>query len=366
MTAKFRSVDWAETGIGFLIPSMSTLGHGARSPRVETRFACRYLPAIALVLGIGFSGPSTAQGVACPAPLPDRLFLTGFEALPGGNLEADGPFSVTTSSGTVLRQARSIPWIAQVPVGAAVSRPMVVLVPGAAIPLGAYESLAHHLATHGFIAVRAGPQFDIFAPNHVEMALDLRAVLDSLLVPSALPAAVDNSRIAAGGHSLGGKISIMAAADDARIRALLLLDPVNSDGLQGAALPNIVPQPMASISIPIGVLGQLTDTAGAMACTPASLNYQVLFNAAIGTPRGYEWTIPGAAHFDFVSDPDQCGISCSFCLPPTTPSEQTRAFIRAVSLAFLRTYLDVDQPACEWLTGELLPAGIVVRQRILP
>lgn len=320
---------------------------------------------ILLALGTGLSGGGLAQEVSCPAPLPDRLFVHGFEALPGGDLAVSGPFAVTASSGTVLRGSRSTPWIAQLPAGAPVPRPMLVLLPDASVPLAAYESLAFHLATHGFIAVRAAPELSLFAPDHVAMAIDLEAVVDALLVPDELPVAVDDSRIAAGGHGVGGKIAIMAAANDARIRAMLLLDPVDALSQAGNA-PSVVPQPTDSIPLPMALLGQLTDTAGAMACTPAELNFQVIFDAAIASPRSYEWTIPGAAHFDFVSDPDACGSACQACLPPTAPSGPTRAFVRAASVAFLRTHLDVDAPACEWLTGERLPGGIDVRQRTLP
>lgn len=310
-------------------------------------------------------GTGLAQEVNCPAPAPGRLFEHGFEALPGGNLTVDGPFAVATTSGTALRQSRSTPWIAQFPAGTTTPRPMLVLLPEAGVPLGAYESLASHLATHGFIAVRAAPELNLFAPDHLAMALDLGAVVDALLVPGELPVSVDASRVAAGGHGVGGKVAIMAAAGDSRIRAVLLLDPVNAVSQAGHA-PSIVPEPTDAIALPMALLGQLTDTAGAMACTPAELNYQVIFDAATASPRGYEWTIPGAAHFDFISDPEACGLTCEVCLPPTAPIERTRAFIRAASVAFLRAHLELEASACEWLTGERLPGGIEVRQRTLP
>lgn len=326
-----------------------------------------HLAALAFAAGAALiSGETTAQGTACPAAAPGRLFVSSFESLPpGDDLTADGPFATRVENGTVMRGMRATPWIAHVPITGEES-PLVVILPAVGVPLSGYESVARHLATHGFIAVRAAPPSSAFAPDHVAMALDLRAVIDATLASAEVGPQVDETRIAAGGHGDGGKVAIMAAADDLRIRALLLFDPLNIHGPGGSAAPNIVPQPTGSIAIPMGVLGELSDTAGAMACAPEAINYQVLFNAASATRRGYEWTIPGAAHMDFVSDPEACGFSCGLCLAPTAPVAQTRAFIRATSVAFLRTHLDIDEPACEWLTGDRLRGGIGVRQRILP
>lgn len=312
--------------------------------------------------------PVAAQGAVCPAPDPVRIFRQGFEPRVGGDLAADGDFGSTTVVGSTTRDTRVTPWTAYVPSGAVGGRPLVLLAPGFMVPAGSYATFARHLATHGSIAVIAEPTSGFFGSDHVAMALDLRAVIDSLLQPGALPVPVEPTRIAAGGHSLGGKIAVIAAGGDPRIRALLLLDPV--DGGSGPPTqPSIVPDPMGAIAVPVAIFGQLTDTvagAGGQACTPAANNYRVIYDAASTTARGYEWTIGGASHMDFVSDPNACGLACSFCQPPTAPVDQTRAFIRAASVAFLRTHLVADVAACDWLTGDLLPGNVAARQRVVP
>ncbi len=333
---------------------------------VRRTTACAVVAGAIALLASMAAADAMAQGVVCPPQVEGRLFVNGFETPLSGNLGESGPFSTGSTSGSVTRGTRVTPWIADFPNGASGARPAVFFVGGVGIPPAAYQSYARHLATYGFVAIRADPPFNFGAPDHVAMALDLRAVIDSLLTPGTLPVAVDATQVAAGGHSIGGKLAVMAASGDPRIDALLLLDPLNLNGNPTNMVPSILPQPMGSIAIPIAIFGELTDTAGAMPCAPAAVNYQVLFNAAAATTRGYEWTIVGAAHLDFVSDPDQCGVNCSFCIAPSAPVAQTRAFTRAASVAFLRTHMTTTQQACEWLTGDSLPGNVMVRQRNLP
>lgn len=333
----------------------------ARPHPARTRFACL----VAALCALSAMTPVAAQGVACPASDPARVFRQGFEALVGGDLAADGAFGTTMDAGSTTRDTRVTPWTVYLPSGATGSRPLVLLAPGFLVPMESYATYARHLATHGAVVVIAAPEASFFGADHVAMALDLRAVIDSLLQPGALAVPIEPTQIAAGGHSLGGKIAVLAASGDPRIRALLLLDPVNS--VSGPRpQPSIVPDLIGSLAVPVAIFGQLTDTSGFQACTPAADNYRVIFDAATSTPRGYEWTIGGAAHMDFVSDPVACGLACALCQAPTAPVDQTRAFIRAASVAFLRTHLTTDLTGCDWLTGELLPGNVVARRRVPP
>jgi len=306
-----------------------------------------------------------AQAPACPPPVPGRLFDSGFELPGGGDLAAPGPYTAATVSGTSSQGGRTTPWVAHYPVGSS-GRPLVLFAPGFQIPSASYSDWATHLATWGFIAVRADPVGGL-PPNHVAMSLDLRDVLDDLLAPAALPVSVDVSRVALSGHSLGGKLALMAASGDARVRTLFVLDPINGGGPGGYTTeqPNIVPQPMGSLAVPIGVLGELLDStssSGGQACAPTAVNYQTLFQAATASPRAYEWTLAGASHIDFVTNQDQCGFACTFCNPRTLPLAQTHAFMRASAVAFLRNSLQGESGLCPWLTGALLPGAVGVRQ----
>lgn len=331
-----------------------------RASSGPARVLLRLVAFCSILLPIGV----VAQAPACPSAVPGRIFDSGFELPGGSDLAAPGPYTAATVAGTSSQGGRSTPWVAHYPVGSS-ARPLVLFAPGYQIPSSGYSDWATHLATWGFIAVRADPVGG-FPPNHVAMSLDLRDALDDLLAPAALPVSVDLSRVALSGHSLGGKLALMAASGDARVRTLFVFDPVNGGGPGGytSEQPNIVPQPMGSLAVPLGILGELLDStsSGGQACAPAAVNYQTLFQAATASPRAYEWTLAGASHIDFVTNQDQCGFACTFCNPRTLPLAQTHAFMRASAVAFLRTYLQGESGLCPWLTGALLPGAVGVRQ----
>lgn len=239
----------------------------------------------------------------------------------------------------------------------------MIFVPGFQISSASYAALMTHVATWGFVAVRVDPESSLFSPSHPDMALDVSAVLTDLLVPAALPVAVDGTRLALSGHSLGGKIAVMAADADSRIDAVYAFDPVNSAG-GSSGQPNILPAGIDQQTIPFGIAGELLDGNGTFqACAPLALNYQNFFNAAASTPAAYEWTLNGASHTDFVTNRDQCGFACQFCQTGTLSIAVTHAFMRSSTVAFLRTHL-LDEPGlCGWLDGAEIPSQIDVRQR---
>ncbi|MCG6118671.1 MAG: hypothetical protein MEQ07_10850 [Aquimonas sp.] len=345
-----------------------------RSPRAVHRLRRRYgrtFCALLAACAISLAPAAIAQTLACPAPAAEFVFDNGFELPAGADLAAAGPFAIASVAGSSISAVtgRTTPWTAHYPVTTG-ARPLVLFAPGFQIPSSAYRNWAEHLASWGFITVRADPTAG-FTPNHTSMSLDLRSVLDDVVLPDALPVSVDTGRIALSGHSLGGKVALMAAAGDARVRALFVFDPVNGAGQSGYTpdQPNIIPQPMASFAVPIGVLGELLDSVGGVggqACAPAAINYQTIFLAATASPRAFEWTLDGASHTDFITNQEQCGIACAFCQPRTLPLEQTHAFMRASSVAFMRTYLQEEPGLCHWLNGSALPAAVSLRQAPLP
>lgn len=352
-------------------PAASTHGRSPQALLKLHRWYGRACGALLAASALGLAPGAMAQTPACPAPEPEYIFDSSFELPGGADLSAAGPFAIASVSGSSISEitGRTTPWTAHYPVATS-ARPLVLFAPGFQIPSSAYRNWAEHLASWGFITVRADPAAG-FSPNHTAMSQDLRSVLNDVLLPEALPVAVDAGRIALSGHSLGGKVSLMAAEGDARVRALFVFDPVNGAGPSGYSpdQPNIIPQPMGSFALPIGVLGELLDSVGGVggqACAPAAINYQTIFLAATASPRAFEWTLDGASHIDFVTNQDQCGISCAFCQPRTLPLEQTHAFMRASSVAFMRTYLQEATGLCPWLNGSMLPAAVSLRQRPLP
>lgn len=316
----------------------------------------------ALLLALGFASAVGTDGHAASCTT-NTLFGSGFETKERADLAQSGPFEVATVSGTSIRGDRTTPWIASYPVGASQS-PLVVFAPGFMIPSAAYVDWARHLTSWGYVVIRAEPPAGFVNVDHVAMALDLQNVLTDLLVPGALPISVASTRIAMSGHAVGGKLALMASASDARVKTVLVFDPVNSNNNSGytVQIPNIVPHPVADIAKPMGILGETLDSgSGLTPCSPALQNYQTIFQAANSARPAYEWTLGGAGTTSFISNPEVCGFACSTCSAPTLPLAQAQAFIRSSSIAFLETHLNDSVGMCGLLTGNLLPNFVTLR-----
>jgi predicted dienelactone hydrolase len=281
----------------------------------------------------------------------------------GENLAERGPLSFTATTTTVTRSGRSIPVRALVPAGAA-GAPLLVFAPGFQLQADFYAPFLEHLASHGFVTVGADPPASLLTSvDHVAMAEDLGAVITWAL--EELGAAVDPARIATLGHSLGGKVAVMAAHRDERVAAVFTLDPVNGGGPSGYSdtRPDIVPTEVASLAIPLGFVGEKTNATGSLfrpACAPADQNFETFFQAADASPRAYQWEILGADHMDFVDD---CGFRCGLCKEGTADAADVLALTRTLALAFFKRHL-LNEAAYEaWLSGAAVPNGVVAARK---
>ena len=192
------------------------------------------------------------------------------------------------------------------------------------------------------------------------MALDVSNVLTDVLKTAALPISVDSMRVAVSGHGIGGKIAFLVAASDARVKGVFVFDPINDSGSSGytSGQPSIVPQPVGSLDVPTGILGELLDAAvssDGQACNSASTNYQTIFSAEKMSPAAYEWTLSGASYISFVPDQASCGLACTLCKTATLPQADTYAFMRSSAVAFLQTHLVANPRLCPWLSGKDVP-----------
>ena len=108
-----------------------------------------------------------------------------------------------------------------------------------------YRSYGEHLASHGFVVALPTYPMSFYGLNHSALALDVRYVIDQCLAldantKSPLRGLVDESSIGASGHSLGGKLALLEAVTDSRIRAVATLDPVDGGG-PGGSDPTLYP-----------------------------------------------------------------------------------------------------------------------------
>ncbi len=212
-----------------------------------------------------------------------------------------------------------------------------------------YASYAHHLATWGFTVVLTDYADSGFFADHQKLADDVSAVIDWALAEPTL--AVDPQRIAAMGHSLGGKISVLAATQDPRIQAIVAWDPVDSQS------PSVAPEQMTNLAAALAVVGETTNGTGGnggMACAPAADNYTTFYAAAQSPALAV--TVIGADHMDWVDDP-ACGF-CGFCSPGSAEPALARTITRRVDVAWLRRHLFADTAMDGWLqTPPELAAG---------
>ncbi len=226
--------------------------------------------------------------------------------------------------------------------------PLVILSPGFMLGRDLYTSYCTHLASWGFLVIaRDYSQFAIFI-NHDDQATDTGAILDwALGTKSPFAGKVDTARLATAGHSLGGKISILSAIKDARIKAVVGFDPVDANN------PSVTPEQMTNLKVPLGVLGETTNTTGLQPCAPADNNFEQYYNAA-GSPA-LQVTVTGADHMDWLDNPS-CGLVCSACPGGTANDQDVKSISRRTATAFLRRYLFAETKWDTYLTGAVIQA----------
>lgn len=289
------------------------------------------------------------------------------DPIPAINPSVDGPFGLLGAvSAEVVREDRTIPVLAYLPERPAGEvSPVVLLSPGFQLSSWRYEALAEYVAQHGFAVVLADPPAGLLSVSHVAMAADLSAVLDwALSATGPIADHVDlEGPVALMGHSLGGKVSVMTASADPRVSALFALDPVNGGNpLSGytAELPDIVPDLMTDLAIPMGFVGEATNADnGLVPCAPADQNFQTFFEAAESSPWAASWDIPGADHMDFVFDTGAC-LVCTQCPDGGADEAAVRAVTKTLAVAFLRRHLLGEGAQDTWLVGSLVPSKIGV------
>ena len=153
----------------------------------------------------------------------------------------------------------------------------------------------------------------LFGPNNPNEAKDMIGGVDWAKADSMLGSIVDTTKVGMSGHSLGGKVALLAASMDTRVKASFVLDPVDG-GAMGCTAPNCVEVKalMPSLHIPTGFIGETTDsTSSSMACAPASDNFATFYAGTL-TPS-LEVIALGANHMSFLDNVSTCGITCSFC-----------------------------------------------------
>ncbi len=210
--------------------------------------------------------------------------------------------------------------------------------PGFQLGRAQYDSYARHLASWGMTVIAADYTSSGFFLDHQQLADDISLEITWALAQTDL--AIDPAKIATAGHSLGGKLSMLVAVDDPRVKAVVGWDPVD-----GGSSPTVAPL-MGSMTANVAVIGETTDASGGgMPCAPAANNYQTFYDAA--PSPALAMTVANADHMDWVDDPS-C-FACSLCSPGSADAELARAATRRLDVAWLRLQLEGDTTMMPWL-----------------
>jgi predicted dienelactone hydrolase len=280
--------------------------------------------------------------------------------------DRDGPFAVAELDGVIAAVTggdSNVPVHAAYPTSAG-SYPVVVIGHGMQLPASQYHGYARRLASFGYVAVVVDFPASPFNSNNSRQVRDLIAGIDFAIGHPTIGPRVDATRAGATGHSLGGKLALLAATMDPRIKAAFVLDPVDGGGPTGCNPPGCVTVAtlMPDLHIPTGFIGETIDSAGGFQpCAPAASNYQTFY--ARTNPPSLSVTAVGANHMSFLDDVSTCGVVCSFCNPATATNASVNAMARAFTAAFYERYLRGNAAYDTYLTGAQAQARYVTTGR---
>lgn len=315
----------------------------------------------------GASGTTTTGGTTTSGASTTGSSSAGTTGSGGGTTaiddpNLDGPYTFTEidDTTTVAATGHMVPIHAAYPTGGpgAGPYPVILVAHGFQLPAAQYKGYVKRLASFGYVALTADFPAGFVGINNVENAKDLLGGLDWAATKAELTGKADVNKAGATGHSLGGKVSIIAASMDARIKATITLDPV--DGAMSCTPQNcpdassLVP----ALTIPTGFLGETTDSAGGFQpCAPAADNFTTFYAGAKSPSLAV--TVTGANHMSFLDDVASCGFICSFCNMATAPNAQVNSLAKAYVVAFYERHLRGDLAYDTYLTGAQAQARYV-------
>jgi len=270
---------------------------------------------------------------------------------------ANGPYAILELKDDQFKNAATgndVPMRAFYPAGGPDPGPypVVVVAHGFQLPASQYTNYIKRLATFGYVAITADFPTSFFGMDNPKNAKDLIAAIE--WAGSKPEFKANTANVGMTGHSLGGKLAILAATMDSRIKASIVLDPVDGGGGPGGGCnpPACVDVSalMPNLNIPTGFLGEITDASGGFQpCAPAAENYTTFFKGA--NPPSLSVTVKGANHMSFLDDVATCGGTCSFCNMPMVDNATVNALARAYVTAFYERYLRGNTGYDTYLTG---------------
>ena len=203
---------------------------------------------------------------------------------------------------------------------AAGSFPVIVFGHGFAMSWDAYQNIWEHYAALGYILAFARTEGSLIpSPSHNDFGLDLRLIGEKMTAEnnnSASPFYQKiNGNIAIMGHSMGGGATILAAANNTNIKAIIGLAPAETNPSAIAAAPNV--------SVPAIIFSGSSD-----GVTPPADHHIPIYNGLVSTCKTFVSVIGGGHCYyantnfncDFGESTSSTGISI------TRAQQQARTF----------------------------------------
>lgn len=244
--------------------------------------------------------------------------------------EKDGPFAIEERKGTVSeREVHALYPKTGGP------QPIIVFAHGFQLAPSQYESHLKRLASFGYVALTVDYDASLAGSDNPAQAKELIAGIDWAKSDAKVGPHADTTKVGMSGHSLGGKLALLAATLDPRVKAAIVLDPVDGGGPTGCNEPKCVTvaNKLGALAIPTAFLGETLDSQGVgQACAPTTLNFMSFYAKAKAPVLAV--TIAGASHMSFIDDREACGIPCNFCKTATTPHAGVAAIAHAYVVAF--------------------------------
>lgn len=259
---------------------------------------------------------------------------------------ADGPFTIAEKDANAAVAATGDNVAIHVAYPTASGQfPVVIVAHGFLLPPAQYTGYVKRLATFGYVALTVDFP-NSFSNDNPKQAKDLLGGIDWSKADAVVGPKVDATRVGMSGHSLGGKLALLAASMDTRVKASFVLDPVDS-GPNGCSPPTcvVVRNLLPALSIPTGFLGETTDTA----CAPAADNFSTFYAQA--KAPSLKVSAIGASHMSFLDNVATCGLPCSLCQAATAPNAQVNGMARSLMVAFYERHLRGNVAYETYLTG---------------
>ncbi len=266
---------------------------------------------------------------------------------------ADGPYAIAEKDATANIAATSDSCAVHVAYPTTGGPfPVVVVAHGFQLPPSQYYGYLKRLASFGYVALTVDFPTSFLGNDNPRQAKDLLGGIDWAKADSTVGPKVDDTRVGMSGHSLGGKLALLASTLDPRVKASFVLDPVDGGGPTGCSQPQcvIVKDLMPQLAIPTGFLGETTDSSGGFQpCAPAANNYQAFYGKT--KSPSLMVTALGANHMSFLDDVKACGFTCSVCAAATASNGQVNGMGRALMVAFYERWLKANAAYDTWLSG---------------